>query len=417
MVRLAWIALLASLCAGCAAFPEKLTQPLYHNPFPQLHRIAIVPFFNQSTDPTLNGEEVALNYYNELQQIPGFEVLPVGVVKTAMRVHNIDARDPDEIRRLALILKVDAVVIGAITDYSSYYPPRMGLAVDWYATNPGFHPIPPGYGLPWGTPAAEDIPSSVVRDAEFALAREQLKTQTPPFEPGDPLAVPARPAQPGEVAPPEELPSHPKPIETPITQPPAVGPQVGPSPMAQPPAAQPPGTQLPVVQPPVERTSHAAPVTQNVIKVGDSSAGTEGAALNPPAVNVGPAASDAPPGIPGGIAPPPEGVPLPKNWPDPRGFVPPPPCAEPPPARPQREPVLSHIRIYNGHDSSFTEQLSNYYEFRDEARFGGWQGYLQRQQDFTRFCCYLHITEMLAARGGTTEKRVVWRWPFGRYLP
>src|SRR6185295_10678119 len=114
---------------------------------------------------------------------------PVGVVKTAMRVHNIDARDPDEIRRLALILKVDAVVIGAITDYSSYYPPRMGLAVDWYAANPGFHPIPAGYGLPWGSAEEEYIPQQLVQQAEFELAREQLKSQTP-ASPTDPPLVP-----------------------------------------------------------------------------------------------------------------------------------------------------------------------------------------------------------------------------------
>ena len=30
-------------------------------------------------------------------------------------------------------------IVGAVTDYSPYYPPRMGLAVNWYAANPGFH--------------------------------------------------------------------------------------------------------------------------------------------------------------------------------------------------------------------------------------------------------------------------------------
>ena len=62
---------------------------------------------------------------------------------------------------------------------SPYYPPRMGLAVDWYAANPSFHPIPAGYGLPWGRAEEEFIPSTLVQEAEFALAREQLKTQTP----------------------------------------------------------------------------------------------------------------------------------------------------------------------------------------------------------------------------------------------
>ena len=64
------------------------------------------------------------------------------------------------------------LIVGAVTDYSPYYPPRIGLAVNWYAANPGFHPIPAGYGLPWGTAEEEYIPAdSLVFEAEFALAQ------------------------------------------------------------------------------------------------------------------------------------------------------------------------------------------------------------------------------------------------------
>ena len=61
--------------------------------------------------------------------------------------------------------------------------------------------------------------------------------------------------------------------------------------------------------------------------------------------------------------------------------------------------------------SDRTEALASYYYFRDDARFGGWQAYLQRSNDFVRFCCHMHISEMLSARGGAGETRVVWRWP------
>ena len=72
------------------------------------------------------------------------------------------SRNPGEARRLANILGVDAVVIGSVTDYTPYYPPRCGMRVEWYAANPGFHEIPPGYGLPWGTPEEEYIPAPLV---------------------------------------------------------------------------------------------------------------------------------------------------------------------------------------------------------------------------------------------------------------
>ena len=109
------------------------------------------------------------------------------------------------------------------------------------------------------------------------------------------------------------------------------------------------------------------------------------------------------------------GAKLPVDWPDPRGFIPAPPACERPAPRPQPAPIMSHTRIYHGQDAKFTERLATYYYLRDDARFGGWAAYLDRPSDFVRFCCYLHVTETLAARGGTGEARVVYRWPIRRY--
>jgi hypothetical protein len=110
-----------------------------------------------------------------------------------------------------------------------------------------------------------------------------------------------------------------------------------------------------------------------------------------------------------------EGPSLPADWPDPRGFIPLPPLPVRPVPLPQCEPVLTHTRLYHGNDSDFTRRLANYCYFREDARFSDWHGYLQRSEDFIRFCCHLHITEMLTARGGASETRVVWRWPIRRY--
>jgi hypothetical protein len=284
--------------SGCSLLPHAARLPMLHNPYPQLSKIAIVPFFNQSSEKTVDGRQFALAYFNELQLIPGYEVVPLGVVEGAIRDGQIALRGPEDARRLAQSLGVDAVVIGAVTDYYPYYPPRCAMRVEWYAANPGFHPIPPGYGLPWGTRAAKQIPPNVIFEAEMALAKEQLKTQTP---------------------------------DLPVTLAQATAPQAG------------------------------QPV-----------------------------------------------------WPDPHGFVPPPPSPVPPSCWPSNEPVISHTQTYNGHDTAFTDALEDYYLFRDDARFGGWQGYLERSDDFVRFCCYLHIREMLTSRGGAGETRVVWRWPIIR---
>jgi hypothetical protein len=311
--------LLLVFLSGCAALPDIREEPRFHNPFPQIHRVAILPFFNLSTEPTLNGEEVALAYYNEMQLIPGFDVMPIGVAKQKLMANQVIFNEATDFQQIARDLKVEAVLVGAITDFQSYYPPRMGLKVSWYAANPGFHPIPPGYGLPWGTSEEEFIPDDLVFDAEFALARKQLETQTP-----------------------------------------------------------------------VDGASASVSdnsATSNVDDLGPDRPVSEAAA----------------------------GENLPDGWPDPKGFIPSPPSPTRPAMSPQNAPIIKHTRIYNGHDESFTNRLSQYYFFRDDRRFGGWQAYLQRSEDFIRFCCYLHLTETLASRGGASESRVVWRWPLDRY--
>ena len=134
----------------------------------------------------MDGDAIALAYYNELQKTPGYEVTPVGVVVAKLQAWGQPINEATDFPALARYLGVDAIIVGAVTDYESYYPPRIGLTTNWYAANPYFHEIPPGYGLPWGTAEEEYIPQSLVFEAEFALAKAQLRTQTP-YEPIDEL--------------------------------------------------------------------------------------------------------------------------------------------------------------------------------------------------------------------------------------
>ena len=313
----------ALLLPGCALVPDVTQKPRFHNPFPQLYRVAILPFYNQSREPTLDGDSVAIAYYNELQAIPGFEVMPVGVARRHLEAIGREPQSGADFQRLARSMGVDAVIVGAVTEYSPYYPPRMAMSVDWYAANPGFHPIPSGYGLPWGTPEEEYIPENLVDQAEFALAREQLATQTP---------------------------------------------------------------DLPLPEAEVKQTARRSQLE-----------------MLPPAKSVAEELAQ------------PAASPLPATWPDPRGFVPLPPSESKPPLLPQTRPVISYTKIYDGKDADFTAQLESYFYQQDDARFGGWKGYLQRPDDFLRFCCRLHVTETLAARGGAGHSRAIVRWPIGRY--
>jgi len=381
------------LCGGCSLIvPEVAHRPVIRNPFPQLSRVAVAPFFNQSDEPTIDGRQVALSYFAELQSTPGFEVVPLGVVEEAIIAHRVDLNGPGEARRLAKILGVDAVVVGAVTDFAEYYPPRLGLRVEWYTANPGFHEIPAGYGLPWGTPEEEFIPDSLVYESQMALAKAEMAAKTPDCEglcqtlPAPPAAESQTPAEGDQAAPPgdeaapadnadagevddaNELPAE---VEMPDAEP----------------------TSLKVVDSEIrfaqlaEELPAAAAVDDNATGSIDSiGASGDGGAI----VAAGPA----------------------KN--DPQCLAPPLASLERPPCIPYHGPVLSHTRIYRGNDAEVTEALEGYVSFRDDHRFGGWKSYLARSEDYIRFCCHMHISEMLSARGGSRKTAVVWRWPESR---
>lgn len=383
---------------------------MVRNPFPQLAKVAVVPFINHSAEPAADGRQFALAYAGELQSIPGFEVVPISVVEPVLREYRIELTGIADARKLAQILEVDAVVIGAITDYTPFYPPRCTLHVEWVAANPCFHPIPPGYGLPWGTPEEEEIPSSLVYEAEMALAKSQLKTQTPGYE------VQLEPPPEDEIGDGDNLDGSSEEIQ-----------EQGPSPFVPDEAKGEETSRDGALERPGSRPKTARGRSSGAksrkraggkpnVKVHGSAKLIAERELSGSERNSKLASHDStdklqPIGATGTSG---EFPGLPENWPDPRGFTPRLPSAECATCEPSEFPVLSHTRTYRGNDADFTSALSTYVYHRDEARHGGWQSYLQRGEDFIRFCCHLHIAEMLTARGGAGESRVVWRWPTDR---
>jgi hypothetical protein len=327
---LRWLLIPALLFScGCTLLPQPVHEPSVHNPFPQLVKVAVAPFLNLSTEPAVDGRLFGLAYYNELQQVPGYEVVPLGVVEETLKEHQLTLANPAEARLLAQLLDVDAVLVGAVTDFHPEYPPRCAMIVEWYTANPCFHPIPPGYGLPWGCPEEEQIPPRLVYEAELAAARAHFKSVTPLYAPL---------------------------------------PMKEPAPLPEPPRDE----------SGVELLSYSAVVTGQVNPA------------VPRAVH-----------CPHKRCPPGAGCRA-SEWIE---------GADRPPCIENSEPVIRHVAAYNGHDSKFTEALATYLCFRDDDRLGGRQGYLQRSEDFIRFCCYLHIYETLSARGGAGQTRVVWHCP------
>ena len=399
------------ILSGCNFIPDIKRKPQYHNPFPQISKVAVLPFRNQSQEPTLSGARLSMAYYNELQSIRGFEVIPFGVVENQLayfetQILKRPISSPVDFQQFAKHLGVDAVLQGAVTDYDSYYPPRMTIKVNWYAANPGFHPIPVGYGLPWGTKKEKKIPEWIRLESERSLAAEQMKTQTPNEHPA--VAKEAIPAEP------------------------AAEPNLG--------TSMPEAEERSAEKDSAEKDSHRVSSKANRIaaariKLPIDAETEEEALVGSGSVHA--TALDEPDRMPKSVVHATEGdsshgfadstdsgsqqtmasdsQALPADWPDPQGFIPRRPTAEPPEMKPQFEPIISHMRSYNGNDEDFTHALGEYFYFRDDARFGGWQAYLQRSEDFIRFCCHQHIVETLESRGGALESRMILRWPIGRY--
>ncbi len=184
--RFIFLILLISVVSatGCEIMPVTRYKPTLHNPFPQLTNVAVVPFYNLTGNSKVDGREFARCYANELQRVPGWNVIANELVNQAMLNNELhELKSVDDIRYLAQILKVDAIVIGKIHDFTINYPPRAKLQIEWYSVNPYLHPIPVGYGLPWGTQFEAEIPGKIQLLAEKEIATAQLATQTPEYEP------------------------------------------------------------------------------------------------------------------------------------------------------------------------------------------------------------------------------------------
>ena len=384
------IAIVTFAClSGCNFIPDIKHKPQYHNPFPQISKVAILPFRNQGQDATLSGARVSLAYYNELQSIRGFEVIPCGVVENQLayfetQVLRHPIMTPVDFQQFAKHLGVDAVLQGAVTDYDAYYPPRITIKVNWYAANPGFHPIPVGYGLPWGTKKEKRIPEWIRLESERELAAEQMKTQTPVEADPDAL-IPIDAKQKTDV---------PAPSNTASMNPDATNRLKGKEGRIA--AVR---MELPIAQATSLQEPERMPESVSGIAIHEAIGESQEGVVATKSEQTQELATSG----------------MPANWPDPQGFIPKQPTPQPPEMKAQNEPIISHMHTYNGNDEDFTHALGEYFYFRDDARFGGWQAYLQRSEDFIRFCCHQHIVETLESRGGSLETRMILRWPVGRY--
>ncbi len=119
------------LCAGCNK-PQR-SDRIYEDPYPLPRTLAVAPFLNQSGSDYLDVLAVTDEFYTELQQVKSLDVVAVNKVLATMSRMGINKiSNPDDAVRLADALGVDGVIVGSITQYDPYRPPKMGMAVQLY---------------------------------------------------------------------------------------------------------------------------------------------------------------------------------------------------------------------------------------------------------------------------------------------
>jgi hypothetical protein len=102
-------------------------------PPPPLRTFAVVPFLNQSGSEFLDPIAVTDEFYTELQLAEGLHVVPVNRVLAALsKTAKTQISSPDEAVALLEALDADGIIVGSVTQYDPYPPPKVGMAVQLY---------------------------------------------------------------------------------------------------------------------------------------------------------------------------------------------------------------------------------------------------------------------------------------------
>lgn len=183
---------LGILCFGCRRPGANSIKRIYHNPYPLERTLAVTPFRNLSGSSYLDVMAVTDEFATELQTIDGLQVVPVNRVLAALVALGMDnVTSPQEAIALAGNLGVDGVIVGAVTRYDPYRPPKIGMLVQLYSRDQADRPnaennaqfVNPGQiatqprRLDMATPAALDPRSGVARvfDADQNAVIDRIK--------------------------------------------------------------------------------------------------------------------------------------------------------------------------------------------------------------------------------------------------
>jgi len=129
-----WMVLaLVVLSAGCHYRGARHQPQRLSAPYGDRQVWAVVPLRNESGSLHADGLKAADQLAQRLETVMGLDTIPVNRVLAAMRSLKMsDVSDAKDVIELRNVLGVDAVVVGTITAYDPYDPPKLGIAIELY---------------------------------------------------------------------------------------------------------------------------------------------------------------------------------------------------------------------------------------------------------------------------------------------
>jgi len=118
---------------GCDSRPALSTPNFAQSPFAEPQLWAVVPFTNESGVSTADGARVADQFVKVIEETQGLSCVALNRTLATMQVTETRAVLTDaDANRLRSALGVDGLVVGTITGWDPYKPPKIGLAAQVY---------------------------------------------------------------------------------------------------------------------------------------------------------------------------------------------------------------------------------------------------------------------------------------------
>lgn len=388
------VALAAPLSSGCAL--QKRAQ----NPLPGVFRVAVIPFNDKTNgQPGIDTMRITEIFASELQKIPTYEVVSVQEVREAIGPWRVPTNQPELAFAVARAVHAQAVIVGDVTEYECYYPPRIGLHCEMYAMVTGeaeavIHTLPP---VPVPAPPGSGL--SLDHGGHIRHGKKGGKCGNDCVPP--PPKLPEKPACDAGCGPVAEIPKPNAPWIQGSARPRELAARQG-QPKAKTPASA-PAKEVDIAgssdraksnsvlsNASAEEKSAAAGAVADA-KTRPAESGVQQAAYetsDPAVASTGYINGELPPATAASVRA--DIIPAHQLS-----------SVRLDTALPVVEPwVIRHSRIFDGLNGGYARKLNDYHFFNKDERGGEWWAYTHRMEDFNRFACNRMIYEMLKAAGG-----------------